>query len=220
MKNSSPKSPILYTAKDNSKTAFLLATQKPSYLGYATNRWYLKEKVDTTNRLRLEGLYECVLCASCTGSCPQYWWNREHFLGPAVLLQSYRWLVEPLDRDFDSRVKMFEHGSLVNMCHNIFNCSVTCPKFLNPGLASKEVKRLSSPVTPRVGPAIELPPTPELKKKSRGKSRVREERGKGREETLSYYGFLVVLTLSLSLAYPTFFSSSCSSCSGCNIGCP
>ncbi|EPY23015.1 succinate dehydrogenase (ubiquinone) iron-sulfur subunit [Strigomonas culicis] len=158
MKNSSPKSPILYTAKDNSKTAFLLATQKPSYLGYATNRWYLKEKVDTTNRLRLEGLYECVLCASCTGSCPQYWWNREHFLGPAVLLQSYRWLVEPLDRDFDSRVKMFEHGSLVNMCHNIFNCSVTCPKFLNPGLASKEVKRLSSPVTPRVGPAIELPP--------------------------------------------------------------
>ncbi|EPY43517.1 hypothetical protein AGDE_00404 [Angomonas deanei] len=53
---------------------------------------------------------------------------------------------------------MFEHGSLVNMCHNIFNCSVTCPKFLNPGFASKEIKRLSSPVTKRVGPAVDLPP--------------------------------------------------------------
>ncbi|EPY39608.1 succinate dehydrogenase, partial [Angomonas deanei] len=109
VKGATPKSPILYTAKDNSKTAFLLATERPPHLRYATNRWYLKEKVDAANRLRLEGLYECVLCASCTGSCPQYWWNREHFLGPAVLLQSFRWLVEPLDRDFDRRVKMFEH---------------------------------------------------------------------------------------------------------------
>lgn len=157
-KGSSPKTEVLYTAKDNSKTAFHLASYRPAATPYAINRWYLKEKVDSVNRMRLEGLYECVLCASCTGSCPQYWWNREHFLGPAVLLQSYRWLVEPLDRDFDNRVKMFEHGSLVNMCHNIFNCSVTCPKFLNPGLASKEVKRLSSPVTKRVGDAIEAPP--------------------------------------------------------------
>lgn len=141
----------LYTAKDNAKTAFHLLSRLPAYAPYSVHRWYLKEKVDSENRMRLEGLYECVLCASCTGSCPQYWWNREYFLGPAVLLQSYRWLVEPLDRDFDHRVKMFEHGSLVNMCHNIFNCSTTCPKFLNPGLASKEIKRLYSPAAKRVG---------------------------------------------------------------------
>lgn len=158
VKNSTTKDPILYTAKDNSKTAFHLVSTRPANAGYTTNRWYLKEKVDASNRMRLEGLYECVLCASCTGSCPQYWWNREHFLGPAVLLQSYRWLVEPLDRDFDNRVRMFEHGSLVNMCHNIFNCSITCPKFLNPGMASKEIKRLSSPATVRVGVPVELPP--------------------------------------------------------------
>lgn len=158
IKNSSPKAQSLFTAKDNSKTAFHLVTRRDLTLPFTTNRWYLKEKVDASNRMRLEGLYECVMCASCTGSCPQYWWNREHFLGPAVLLQAYRWLVEPLDRDFDNRVKMFEHGTLVNMCHNIFNCSVTCPKFLNPALATKEIKRLSSPATPRVGPPLESPP--------------------------------------------------------------
>ncbi|CAJ1987529.1 SDH2C / succinate dehydrogenase subunit 2C [Leishmania donovani] len=158
IKNSTAKTPQLYTAKDNSKTAMHLLTRRAANANYTVNRWYLKEKVDSSNRMRLEGLYECVLCASCTGSCPQYWWNREHFLGPAVLLQSYRWLVEPLDRDFDERVRMFETGNLVNMCHNIFNCSITCPKFLNPGLASKEIKRLSSPSAKRVGPAIEMEP--------------------------------------------------------------
>eukprot|EP00658_Telonema_sp_P-2_P016973 TRINITY_DN16572_c0_g1_i3.p1 TRINITY_DN16572_c0_g1~~TRINITY_DN16572_c0_g1_i3.p1 ORF type:complete len:112 (-),score=29.57 TRINITY_DN16572_c0_g1_i3:217-552(-) len=84
---------------------------------------------------------------------PQYWWNREVFLGPAVLLQSYRWLIEPLDRDFDNRLNLYEHGGKVNFCHNIFNCSVTCPKYLNPGLASKEIKRLVSPGAPNCGPA-------------------------------------------------------------------
>nr|CCC92804.1 putative succinate dehydrogenase [Trypanosoma congolense IL3000] len=157
VKTAAPKPQTVFTAKDNAKTAFHVVTQRPGFSStpYTVNRWYLKEKVHSNNRNRLEGLYECVLCASCTGSCPQYWWNRELFLGPAVLLQSYRWLIEPLDRDFDSRVKMFEHGPLVNFCHNIFNCSITCPKFLNPGMASKEIKRLSSPVTPRVGPPKE-----------------------------------------------------------------
>ncbi|CCW67790.1 unnamed protein product [Phytomonas sp. Hart1] len=152
---SGQKAEVLYTSKDNSKTAFHIVSYRMPSTALVVNRWYLKEKVESSNRMRLEGLYECVLCASCTGSCPQYWWNREHFLGPAVLLQAYRWLVEPLDRDFDNRVRMFEHGSLVNMCHNIFNCSVTCPKFLNPGLATKEIKRLSSPVTKRVAPSVE-----------------------------------------------------------------
>jgi succinate dehydrogenase (ubiquinone) iron-sulfur subunit len=144
---------FLFTAKDNEKTAFHVVTERPDFGNYALNRWYLKQKVHKDNRNRLEGLYECVLCASCTGSCPQYWWNREVFLGPAVLLQSYRWLIEPLDRDFDNRLNLYEHGGKVNFCHNIFNCSVTCPKYLNPGLASKEIKRLVSPAAANCGPA-------------------------------------------------------------------
>ena len=117
VKNSTTKMPQLYTAKDNSKTAFYLVTRRAANANYTISRWYLKEKVESSNRMRLEGLYECVLCASCTGSCPQYWWNREHFLGPAVLLQSYRWLVEPLDRDFDERVRMFETGNQIGRAH-------------------------------------------------------------------------------------------------------
>eukprot|EP00758_Cryptobia_borreli_P015723 Tbor_TRINITY_DN6046_c4_g6::TRINITY_DN6046_c4_g6_i1::g.10350::m.10350/K00235/SDHB, SDH2; succinate dehydrogenase (ubiquinone) iron-sulfur subunit len=151
-----PRGEYLFTAKDNEKTAFHLVTERPGFGEYALNRWYLKQKVQKDNRNRLEGIYECVLCASCTGSCPQYWWNREVFLGPAVLLQSYRWLIEPLDRDFDSRLNLYEHGPRVNFCHNIFNCSVTCPKYLNPGLASKEIKRLVTPAAPRKPPAMEI----------------------------------------------------------------
>jgi succinate dehydrogenase/fumarate reductase iron-sulfur protein len=156
VKNATAKQPMVYTAKDNSKTAFHVVTERPGFGNYALSRWYLKEKVHSTNRNRLEGLYECVLCASCTGACPQYWWNREHFLGPAVLLQSYRWLIEPLDRDFDERLNLFEHGPRANMCHNIFNCSITCPKYLNPALAIKEIKRLVSPATEKSGPAVEV----------------------------------------------------------------
>lgn len=157
VKQATRKQPMIYTAKDNSRTAFHVTTERPGFGNYALSRWYLKQKVHSNNRNRLEGLYECVLCASCTGACPQYWWNREYFLGPAVLLQSYRWLIEPLDRDFDSRLNLYEHGPRANMCHNIFNCSITCPKYLNPGMAIKEIKRLVSPASPAQGPALNIP---------------------------------------------------------------
>ena len=153
LKFSSSRQQYLYTAKDNEKGAIHLITYREPYDRFVINRWYLKQKVNQQNRLRLEGLYECVLCASCTGSCPMYWWNREYFLGPAVLLQAYRWLIEPLDRDFDKRVSMLEHGPSANMCHNIFNCSIVCPKYLNPGLMTKEIKRITSPCAPRNGVA-------------------------------------------------------------------
>lgn len=149
------RQPILFTAKDNDKTAFQICTERPGFGDYALNRWYLKQKVHKVNRMRLEGLYECVLCASCTGSCPMYWWNREFFLGPAVLLQSYRWLIEPLDRDYDNRLNLYEHGPRLNMCHNIFNCSITCPKYLNPGFAAKEIKRMVQPSATATPPAVE-----------------------------------------------------------------
>lgn len=148
------KQPVIYTAKDNVKVAMYVNTSRQGYGNFTLSRWYLKQKVHKTNRNRLEGLYECVLCASCTASCPQYWWNREVFLGPAVLLQSYRWLIEPLDRDFDARIALYEHGSKANMCHNIFNCSITCPKYLNPGFAVKEIKREISPLSPATPLAV------------------------------------------------------------------
>jgi succinate dehydrogenase/fumarate reductase-like Fe-S protein len=153
LKRSTPKLPVVYTAKDNLTSAMQIRTGAAGFGQYTASRWYLKMKVDKQNRNRLEGIYECVLCASCTGSCPSYWWNRETFLGPAVLLQSYRWLIEPLDRDFDQRLDLYEHGTKLNMCHNIFNCTITCPKYLNPGFATKEIKRLVSPLSPATTPA-------------------------------------------------------------------
>lgn len=135
----------LYTAKDNLKGAFHIVTERPGFGNFALNRWYVKTKVHKVNRNKLDGLYECVLCGSCSGSCPMYWWNRELFLGPTVLLQSYRWLIEPLDKDYEKRLALYEHGPRLNMCHNIFNCTVTCPKYLNPALAIKEIKRLVTP---------------------------------------------------------------------------
>lgn len=158
MQSAYPKPTQIYTTKNNEKGAMLLRTSREFQDKYTVNRWYLKQRVHRDNRNHLEGLYECVLCASCTGSCPSYWWNREVFLGPAVLLQSYRWLIEPLDRDFDSRIQLFEHGPRVNMCHNISNCSITCPKYLNPGYAVKEIKRMTTPTAPKPGPASEEKP--------------------------------------------------------------
>jgi succinate dehydrogenase (ubiquinone) iron-sulfur subunit len=148
LKRAVGKQPVCYTAKDNEKIAMHVRTGAAGFGQFTASRWYLKQKVNKENRNRLEGIYECVLCASCTGSCPMYWWAREEFLGPAVLLQSYRWLIEPLDRDFDSRVALYEHGNKVNMCHNIFNCSITCPKYLNPGFSCKEIKRVTNPLAP------------------------------------------------------------------------
>ena len=148
LKRAVGKQSVVYTANDNEKIAMHVRTGAAGFGQFTASRWYLKQKVHKENRNRLEGIYECVLCASCTGSCPTYWWSREEFLGPAVLLQSYRWLIEPLDRDFDKRVDLFEHGNKVNMCHNIFNCSITCPKYLNPGFATKEIKRVTNPLAP------------------------------------------------------------------------
>ena len=86
------------------------------------------------------GLYECVLCACCTTSCPSYWWNSDKYLGPAVLLQSYRWLADSRDSKKEERLKFLDDAFKVYRCHTIMNCSKTCPKHLNPGKAIAEIK--------------------------------------------------------------------------------
>jgi len=94
------------------------------------------------DRAKLDGLYECILCACCTTSCPSYWWNSERYLGPAVLLQAYRWIVDSRDEDTGARLDELEDPFKLYRCHTIMNCARTCPKGLNPAKAIGEIKKL------------------------------------------------------------------------------
>ncbi|CCD24808.1 succinate dehydrogenase iron-sulfur protein subunit SDH2 NDAI_0D04950 [Naumovozyma dairenensis CBS 421] len=93
------------------------------------------------DRKRLDGYYECILCACCSTACPSYWWNQEQYLGPAVLLQAYRWLVDSRDQAFKERKKMLENALSLYRCHFILNCTRTCPKGLNPAYAIAQIKK-------------------------------------------------------------------------------
>lgn len=93
-------------------------------------------------REKLDGLYECVLCACCSTSCPSYWWNGDKYLGPAALLQSYRWLVDSRDDATGERLDYLDDTFKLYRCHTIMNCSKTCPKSLNPGKAIAGIKKM------------------------------------------------------------------------------
>lgn len=93
-------------------------------------------------REKLDGLYECILCACCSTSCPSYWWNSDKYLGPAILLQSYRWLADSRDEATGERLDYLEDPFKLYRCHTIMNCTNTCPKGLNPGKAIGEIKKL------------------------------------------------------------------------------
>ena len=94
------------------------------------------------DRKKLDGLYECILCACCSTSCPSYWWNGDRYLGPAILLQAYRWIVDSRDEDTGTRLDELEDPFKLYRCHTIMNCARTCPKGLNPALAIAEIKKL------------------------------------------------------------------------------
>lgn len=94
------------------------------------------------DREKLNGLYECILCACCSTACPSYWWNPERYLGPAVLLQAYRWIADSRDEATGERLEDLEDPFKLYRCHTILNCTRTCPKDLNPGKAIAETKRL------------------------------------------------------------------------------
>jgi succinate dehydrogenase / fumarate reductase iron-sulfur subunit len=93
-------------------------------------------------RARLDGLWECILCFCCTTSCPSYWWNSERYLGPAVLLQAYRWIADSRDEHAGERLDALEDPFRLYRCHTILNCTRTCPKGLNPAKAIAEIKKL------------------------------------------------------------------------------
>ena len=122
------------------------------YAQYSSIEPWLKTKTTTPSgkerlqspaeREKLDGLYECILCACCSTSCPSYWWNSDKFLGPAILLQAYRWLADSRDEMTGERLDELEDPFRLYRCHTIMNCSNACPKGLNPARAIAEVKKL------------------------------------------------------------------------------
>jgi succinate dehydrogenase / fumarate reductase, iron-sulfur subunit len=94
------------------------------------------------DREKLDGLYECILCACCSTSCPSYWWNGDRYLGPAALLQAYRWLIDSRDEATGERLDNLEDPFRLYRCHTIMNCSNACPKGLNPAKAIAEIKKM------------------------------------------------------------------------------
>lgn len=80
------------------------------------------------DRDKLDGLYECILCACCSTSCPSYWWNSDKYLGPAVLMQAYRWIIDSRDDTQKERLDKLRDPFSVYRCHTIMNCTRTCPK--------------------------------------------------------------------------------------------
>jgi succinate dehydrogenase / fumarate reductase iron-sulfur subunit len=94
------------------------------------------------DREKLDGLYECILCACCSTACPSYWWNGERFMGPAALLQSYRWINDSRDEATGERLDALHDPFRLYRCHTIMNCAQVCPKDLNPAKAIAEIKKL------------------------------------------------------------------------------
>jgi succinate dehydrogenase / fumarate reductase, iron-sulfur subunit len=120
------------------------------YAQYASIKPWLQTETPTPqkewkqsheDREKLDGLYECILCACCTTSCPSYWWNGDRYLGPAALLQAQRWLVDSRDENTGERLDFLEDPFRLYRCHTIMNCSKACPKGLNPAKAIAEIKK-------------------------------------------------------------------------------
>lgn len=93
------------------------------------------------DRRKLDGMYECILCACCSTSCPSYWWNSDQYLGPAVLMQAYRWIEDSRDENTKERMEYVDDAMKLYRCKSIMNCSNTCPKGLNPGQAIGKLKK-------------------------------------------------------------------------------
>lgn len=109
----------------------------------------LKSSINITkkkDRALIDGIYECILCACCSTSCPSYWWNNQSYLGPAILLQAFRWIVDPNDDYTLNRLNYLNDSDKLYKCHNIMNCSLTCPKNLKPAESIVQIKHLINTV--------------------------------------------------------------------------
>jgi len=137
--------PHMYIIKD------LVPDMTQFYKQYKSIKPYLKassvpedgteHRQSREERKKLDGLYECILCACCSTSCPSYWWNQDEYLGPAVLMQAYRWLADSRDSFSAERREALQNSFSLYRCHTIFNCTKTCPKGLNPAKAIASIKQ-------------------------------------------------------------------------------
>lgn len=141
--------PHMYVVKD------LVPDMNNFYAQYKFIEPYLKKKgikeedygkksylQSPDDRAKLDGMYECILCACCSTSCPSYWWNGDKYLGPAVIMQAYRWVMDSRDDYRQERLDNLRDKWSVYRCHTIMNCTKTCPKGLNPGAAVAELKKI------------------------------------------------------------------------------
>tara|TARA_B100001093_G_scaffold325709_1_gene310747 strand:+ start:308 stop:1081 length:774 start_codon:yes stop_codon:yes gene_type:complete len=137
-----PHMPVIKDLVTNLKTLYKqLASIKP-WLNITKKSDTDENLQSREERAKLDGLYECILCACCSTSCPSYWWNSDKYLGPAVLLQSYRWLQDSRDESRKERLEELDDAFKVYRCHTIMNCTQTCPKGLNPAEAISGIKRM------------------------------------------------------------------------------
>ena len=129
----------------------LIVDMEPFFRQYHSIRPYLvnNDPPPETERLQspderavLDGLYECILCACCTTACPSFWWNPEKFVGPAGLLQAWRFIADSRDQATSQRLDDLEDPYRLFRCHSIMNCVDACPKGLNPTAAIGEIKRM------------------------------------------------------------------------------
>lgn len=137
--------PNMYVIKD------LVTDMTNFFTQYKSIQPYLKRKTpkepgqkeflqSKEDRAKLDGMYECILCSCCSTSCPSYWWNPNEYLGPATLLQAYRWIIDSRDEYTQERLAMINDTMKLFRCHNIKNCSDCCPKNLDPYSVIQKMK--------------------------------------------------------------------------------
>ncbi len=128
----------------------LIVDMEPFFKQYATVKPYLQntdpppatERLQSPeDRAKLDGLYECILCACCTSSCPSYWWNPDKFIGPAGLLGAYRFIADSRDTETTARLEALKNPYSAFRCRTIMNCADVCPKNLNPSEAIAKIRR-------------------------------------------------------------------------------
>lgn len=129
----------------------LVVDMEPFYRQYRSVKpWLINDEPEPEierlqepgDRDKLDGLYECILCGCCSTSCPSFWWNPDKYLGPAALLQSYRFLVDSRDRATSERLDELEDPFRLFRCHTIMNCVEACPRELNPAEAIHHIRKM------------------------------------------------------------------------------
>lgn len=129
----------------------LIVDMEPFYKQYrAIKPWLINDEPEPEierlqsddDRKKLDGLYECILCGCCSTACPSFWWNPDKYLGPAALLQSYRFLVDTRDKATSERLDELEDPFRLFRCHTIMNCVEACPKGLNPAHAIHHIREM------------------------------------------------------------------------------